>query len=63
MAAAQEAGKHMDGMVVIGAEILWNGSTPETVRANIDWPTLKNAGKPIALALRVAPYNRPFLER
>src|SRR5260221_2962260 len=60
MAAAQEAGKHMDGMVVIGAEILWNGSTPETVRANIDWPTLKNAGKPIALALRVAPYPGPF---
>jgi len=60
MAAVQEAGKHMDGMVIIGAEILWNGSTPETIRANIDWPTLKNAGKPIALALRVAPYPGPF---
>jgi hypothetical protein len=60
MAAVQEAGKHMDGIVIIGAEILWNGSTPETIRANIDWPTLKNAGKPIALALRVAPYPGPF---
>jgi hypothetical protein len=60
MAAVQEAGNHMDGMVIIGAEILWNGSTPETIRANIDWPTLKNAGKPIALALRVAPYPGPF---
>jgi hypothetical protein len=60
MAAVQEAGKHMDGMVIIGAEILWNGSTPETIRANIDWPTLKNAGKPISLALRVAPYPGPF---
>jgi hypothetical protein len=59
-AAVQEAGKHMDGMVIIGAEILWNGSTPETIRANIDWPTLKNVGKPIALALRVAPYPGPF---
>jgi hypothetical protein len=60
MVAVQEAGKHMDGIVIIGAEILWNGSTPETIRANIDWPTLKNAGKPIALALRVAPYPGPF---
>jgi hypothetical protein len=60
MAAVQEAGKHMDGIVIIGAEILWNGSTPETIRANSDWPTLKNAGKPIALALRVAPYPGPF---
>ena len=40
MAAVREAGKHLDGMVIIGAEILWNGSTPETIRANIDWPTL-----------------------
>jgi len=60
MAAVQEAGKRMDGMVIIGAEILWNGSSPETSRANIDWPTLKNATKPIALALRVAPYSGPF---
>ena len=60
MAAVQEAGKHMDGMAIIGAEILWNGSSPETVRANIDWPTLKKAAKPIGLALRVGPYPGPF---
>src|SRR5260370_15567200 len=60
MASVQEAGKHIDGIVIIGAEILWNGSTPETTRENIDWPTLKNAGKPISLALRVAPYPGPF---
>jgi Protein of unknown function (DUF3142) len=62
LAAAQEADKRMDGMVIIGAEILWNSSTPATNRANIDWPTLKNAQKPIALALRVAPYPGPFSE-
>jgi hypothetical protein len=60
MAAVQEAGKRMDGIVIIGAEIVWNGSTPETIRGNIDWTTLKNARKPIALALRVAPYPGPF---
>jgi hypothetical protein len=60
MAAVQEAGQRLDGMVIIGAEIVWSGSTPETIRANIDWPTLKNAAKPISLALRVAPYPGPF---
>jgi hypothetical protein len=60
IAAVREAGKHLDGLVVIGAEIIWHDSTPETIRTNIDWPTLKNAGKPIALALRVAPYPGPF---
>ena len=60
MAAAQEAGKRMDGMIIIGAEILWHGSAPVASRANIDWPTLKNAGKPISLALRIAPYPGPF---
>jgi hypothetical protein len=62
LAAVQEADKRMNGMVIIGAEILWNGSTPTTNRANIDWPTLKNAQKPVALALRVAPYPGPFSE-
>jgi hypothetical protein len=60
MAAVQEAGKRMDGMVIIGAEIVWSGSTPETIRADIDWPTLKKAAKPISLALRIAPYPGPF---
>lgn len=62
LAAVQEADKRMDGMVIIGAEILWNGSTPTTNRANIDWSTLKNAQKPTALVLRVAPYPGPFSE-
>ena len=62
LAAVQEADKRMDGMVVMGAEILWNGSTPTTNRANIDWPALKNAEKPVALALRVAPHPGPFSE-
>ena len=62
LAAVQEADKRMDGIVIIGAEILWNSSTPATNRANVDWPTLKNAQKPIALVLRVAPYPGPFLE-
>lgn len=62
LAAVQEADKRMDGMVIIGAEILWSGSTPTTNRANIDWSTLKNAQKPTALVLRVAPYPGPFSE-
>jgi len=58
--ALKEADRRMDGMVIMGAEIVWNGSTPETIRANIDWPALKSANKPVSLALRVAPYAGPF---
>jgi hypothetical protein len=60
MEAVQEAGEHVDGMVIIAAEIVWNGATPKAIRANVDWQTLKNAKKPIALALRIAPYPGPF---
>lgn len=60
MAAVREAGERMDGIVVIGAEIVWNHSSPHTIRANIDWPTLRSAAKSVALALRVAPYPGPF---
>ena len=58
--AVQEADRRMDGTVIIGAEILWHGANPETERSNIDWPSLENASKPVALALRVAPYPGPF---
>ena len=43
----------------------WRGNCVEQFNpgndpGNIDWTTLKNARKPIALALRVAPYPGPF---
>jgi hypothetical protein len=50
----------MDGVVLLGAEITWKGSTPQVIRADIPWAALRDAGKPISLALRVAPYPGPF---
>jgi hypothetical protein len=55
-----EAQKRMDGVVVLGAEIVWNGKTPEVVRASIDWKRLKAQGKPFGVAVRVAPFAGPF---
>jgi hypothetical protein len=55
-----EAQKRTDGVVVLGAEIVWNGKVPEVVRASIDWEKLKAQGNPFGLALRVAPFAGPF---
>jgi hypothetical protein len=58
--ALTEAGKRLDGVVILGAEIVWTGSTPQTIRATIDWEPLKNLKKPVTIALRVAPFPGPF---
>lgn len=60
--AMREAGKHLDGVVVLGAEVLWNGKTPQAIKATISWPELKASPEPCALALRIAPYPGPFSE-
>jgi hypothetical protein len=59
--ALTEAEKRLDGVVILGAEIVWSAKTPQTIRATIDWETLKNSKKPVALALRVAPFPGPFI--
>jgi uncharacterized protein DUF3142 len=55
-----EAQKRMNGVVVLGAEIVWNGKAPEIVSASIDWEKLKTQGKPFGVAIRVAPFAGPF---
>jgi uncharacterized protein DUF3142 len=58
--ALAQAETRLDGIVILGAEIVWSGPLPQTIRANVDWETLKNSNKPIAIALRVAPFPGPF---
>ena len=58
--ALQQADRRIDGVVVLGAEILWDGNKPQIVEANISWPALQQSKKPCALALRIAPYPGPF---
>ena len=60
--AMQEAGKHMDRLVILGAEIRWEGGVANTIRANIQWDALKNSAKPCSIALRIAPFEGPFTE-
>lgn len=62
LSAFHEAQDKMDGLVLLGAEIRWSGSTPEIIKANIPWAALRNSPKPISLALRVAPFPGPFAE-
>jgi len=58
--AMQEAEKPMDGIVVLGAEIVWEDGKAWALKANIGWELLKKSGKPCALAVRIAPYPGPF---
>jgi hypothetical protein len=59
-AAVKETENRMDGMVILGAEIVWKGGSPETIRSTIDWEILKSAKKSVALALRITPFPGPF---
>src|SRR6516162_11917103 len=61
-AAATDADRQMDGVVVLGADIHWNADRPSAIRANLSWQTLKSLKKPVALALRIEPYPGPFVE-
>jgi hypothetical protein len=61
-AALTEAETRLDGVVILGGEIIWNDRKPQSILATIDWESVKNSKKPIAIALRIAPYSGPFAE-
>ncbi len=58
--ALVECERRTNGVVVLGAEILWNTSGPEARRASIDWDGLKRSKTPCSVALRIAPFSGPF---
>ncbi len=60
--AFREAEKRTDGVVILGAEIEWEGKMGWVHKATIPWETLKQSGKPCGLAVRIAPYPGPFSE-
>ena len=57
-ASVAEADKRLDGVVFLGAEI--DAKTLSANKASVDWEKLKDAKKPLAVALRVAPFSGPF---
>ncbi|MEO5718331.1 MAG: DUF3142 domain-containing protein [Chthoniobacterales bacterium] len=61
-AALRAAQTHLQGIVLLGAEIEWVEKTPRVVRANVDWKAVKAAGLPCSIALRVAPISHPDAE-
>lgn len=56
-----EGAARLDGVAILGAEVVWRGGKPETKWATIDWPRMATLTKPCALAVRIAPYAGPFL--
>lgn len=56
----QEGRDVLAGCVVLGAEVEWRNGSPVPIRPKIDWEALRSFGKPVGLALRVAPYPGPF---
>ena len=59
--AVAEAQGRLDGIVILGGEVIWVGNRPELVRANVDWDVLKARSASCSIALRVAPYAGPFV--
>jgi Protein of unknown function (DUF3142) len=49
------ARKKMNGVVILGTEIVWKGKEPETISASINWEMLKENEVPCSIALRIAP--------
>jgi hypothetical protein len=49
----------MNGVIVLGAEIVFNAQEPKVLSTSIDWDSLKHLGAPCAIALRVAPHLKP----
>ena len=61
--AVGDIAQRMDGVVVLGAEILWDAEGPKARRASIDWGTLARTKMSRAVALRIAPFPGPFAAR
>ena len=59
-AGLMEGREVLDGTVVLGAEVEWGSDGPRVVKPRVDWPALKTFGKPVSVAMRIAPSPGPF---
>ncbi len=55
-----EAQRRLDGVIILGGEIIWDGTTPRFSKASVHWEVVASSQKSIALALRVAPLGGRF---
>jgi hypothetical protein len=45
---------------LLAAEVTWQNAEPQVVRVPLDYATLRQAGAPVSLVLRVGPFPGPF---
>jgi len=63
VAAALERSKDtLSGCVVLAAEIEWKNGAPHPIKPRLDHAALRAYGKPVGLAMRIAPHAGPFAE-
>ena len=58
--ALAEGREVLDGAVILGAEVEWKSGTPSPIVPDVDWSAVKDFGKPVSVAMRIAPYAGPF---
>jgi hypothetical protein len=59
--ALRIAETRLDGVVLLGAEILPTSQPPRVIPATIDWDRLRSSQKPLAIAVRVGAFPGPFV--
>jgi len=60
VAALAEAEQRMDGVVILGGEVVWAAKKPRLIKASIDWEALQARPGQCAIAMRIAPFPGPF---
>ena len=58
---AREADRQLDGVVLLGGEMVWDGGKPTLIKAGIPWKSLSSLQHAPAIALRIAPFPGPFV--
>ena len=58
--SVHRAAPQVSQFTVLAAEVSWTGSSPSVVRVPVDWQVLRDAGKPVGIALRVGSFRGPF---
>ena len=56
----KQAPDTLAGVVVLAAEVEWRDRKPRAIRPDVSWETLRHWGRPVSVALRIAPYPGPF---
>jgi len=51
---------NFQSLVVLGAEVSWKDKQPQVTRVAVNYESLRAAGRPVGLALRIGPTAGPF---